>query len=122
MWAKDCVEKVCAPPVGTGLADCFHDDPFCGARALSNSTLSDQCVKLKSEGQPCAKYPLWVEAKSFPECEPELECDAETGFCEPIPPPPPTNATNSTEPSESEDDVSFLWLPPSAPKKTSYPR
>jgi len=112
VWDQNCIDKVCAPPLGTGIIECFHDDPFCGARASAESvdgwippgTLQNQCALPRSEGAPCAKYPLWELANSYPLCAEDLICNEDSGFCEVAPPPEEApEGEKSTEEGEKNE-------------------
>lgn len=96
---KDCVEKTCAPPLGTGSIKCYHDDPYCGGRAnfpnVTNETtggMLDMCGLARGEGELCREdgfIPMWKEASGAPKCEEALVCNEDTHKCEKPPPPEP---------------------------------
>lgn len=96
---KDCVEKTCAPPLGTGSIKCFHDDPYCGGRPafpnVTNETtgsFQNFCALERGEGELCREdgfIPMWKKASGAPTCEEGLECDKDSHKCKKPPPPEP---------------------------------
>jgi len=96
---QDCVEKTCAPPLGSGSIKCYHDDPYCGGREIfpnvtneTNGGMADMCVFQRGEGELCREdgfIPMWKKAKGAPPCEEGLVCNEDTHKCEPPPPPEP---------------------------------
>jgi len=96
---KDCVEKTCAPPLGTGSVKCYHDDPYCGGRPAFPDTANettgghaDFCEFARKEGELCREagfIPMWKKAQGAPVCEEGLVCDEKTHKCSAPPPPEP---------------------------------
>jgi len=96
---QDCVEKTCAPPLGTGSVKCYHDDPYCGGRPqfpnVTNETsggMLDMCSLPRGKGALCREagfIPMWKKASNAPECDEGLVCGDETHKCEEPAPPEP---------------------------------
>lgn len=125
-FSKDCVDKVCAPPLGTGMTKCYPDDPYCTGKPVSQTlaeaggekvTMTDQCGAGK-EGVPCANYDLWKKAKGFPVCAAGLVChpDKHTCFDEAA-----LKAEEEAKKALEEGDEAMIPAPAPAPAKPTVP-